>query len=238
MTKTRPEHVDQSEIDSHRRQCRLDKLRLRQRWRWWCWTNDLRARMRGFTRSRILGFVVLTQRTREWFAEDDWLEPTSRFRASFSIRSSTALSERFFFNTFFVGDCSLTKDTSGTSPPSGSLSESLELLKKSQSKPSISQIERKVCTNFDASCSLIDSWHWLNTCKQLWTEVIGMGASSVCCSSRIYIGLWIEERCFRSSLPGKTDDNTGGGSLSLPNLRRTLLVISMKIESSRLSVQI
>jgi hypothetical protein len=52
---------------------------------------------------------------------------TSRLRVDFAERSSTIFSVCFFFNFFVCIGSSFGYAISGNSPPSGSLSESLEL---------------------------------------------------------------------------------------------------------------
>lgn len=126
-----------------------------------------------FTRLQVSGFAVLAKRTREWVARENGLKPTSRFRVNFSIRSSAARSERFFFKTFFTEACSLTNGTSGTSPPSGSLSESLEVLIEKDPIESICFIDRvkKVRTSMlpvHWSSHDIDST-LVNSCERKWS---------------------------------------------------------------------
>lgn len=87
------------------------------------------------------------------------LRLTSRLRFNFSTRSSTVFSDRDFLDFFLLIVSSLWKLNSGISPPSGSLSESLELLKnqKDESRKTMNRILKLNLVFFDlmASCSLI-----------------------------------------------------------------------------------
>ncbi len=113
---------------------------------------------------------------------------TSRLRPDFRRRSSTIFSVRFFFNFFLCVGSSLEYAISGNSPPSGSLSESLELF----SKKNVSLDHKKKITNLDSSCSVMVEWHWVNASRQPETELMDIVGSFVGFSSGIFNKLMIK----------------------------------------------
>ncbi len=106
---------------------------------------------------------------------------TWRFWLDFCWRSSFGRSDRFFLNFFFRSCSSFEPLISGNSPPSGSLSESLELKPR---KGFFSMKKFHWTKNLEASWSIIVSWHRVKISKQLETELISSIDSLNCSWSR------------------------------------------------------
>ena len=189
MTGTKPEQVAQSEIDSHRRQRWLDDLRR---------TIDLSVRMREVYSIASLRFQRIGEKDEGMSCFEEWIRTylafSSQFLDAFFNRSFRTFLLQDFLNRWLFFDERDFWDFSAFG-----ITIRITRTSEKHSIESICFIDRgKKSTNVDASCSLIVSWHWLNTCKQLWTEVIGRTASSLVFSSRIYIQLWIDQTRFRS----------------------------------------
>ena len=162
--------------------------------RFWWWFDRFRTFHLSVSRlERRLVEKIEREDLRTMIDEHTW-----RFRRAFCFRSSMFLSERFFFNFFRSTCASCGNGRSTNSPPSGSLSESLELHARKEKKRISSHFLRRIVVYLDPSCSTIVSWHFVKISKQFETELIGTIESFV--GSRWARKMWIGSRYHKAEI--------------------------------------